>query len=149
MRTLLACLVLVSFVFVACRGGGGGGDDTAQTKALQAAMELFGDDPGTIPPINQDAHCEITVRQPVRAGTTPPPPVPGICNWTMTSVGDTWFITFSETWDCAAFNVEADGYPACSGATGTHSWDFLVDGNLVAMQLADHGHFAPDIVIPN
>jgi hypothetical protein len=141
MRFMIVALMAGGLVLSACAGR-----ESEQTKALRAAIAFQGDDPtASLPLLDQSYQCSITVLLQPTPRATLIPNVFGNCMWKMEQQSNVWYATFSETWSCSDFSAVVANYPPCSRATGTHTWQYLVDSLQHVEPLTDDGNFAPDM----
>jgi hypothetical protein len=146
LRLLIVAMAAAAFMGACGGGSGDSGEDSDQVNALKAALSFAGDDPSAVPPIGETYDCTINpLRQP-DPPASPLLPVHGRCFWDVEAQGDSWIVTFRETWFCQDWTADAAGYPPCDSITGNHEWQYLVDlkGNTVD-QLSSRGQFAPDM----
>lgn len=141
----------VALALSACGGGDGGGDnetaDPEESRVLELAAIYAGDLVSDIPYTDDNYDCTINVRVVPEPPASPLRDVLGRCLWTLEQQSDTnWVVIFRETWFCSDWAAEIEGYPECSGLTGFHEWEYLVDltDNGVNL-LDDRGQFAPDM----
>ncbi len=140
-RTLIVALALTALALAGCSGG-----ESEETKVQKAAMAFFGDNPNVfLPPLNSDFECGIQRGKAPEQGATPYPDTHGTCRWDVVRQGDSWQATFSESWACSDFSLEKSGYASCSGAQGSHAWEWSVDQDLKVVPIKDSGNYAPDM----
>jgi hypothetical protein len=109
-------------------------------RAVQAVLPRHEGDPNNVPPIGNAHSCTLT---PGRGLDN----VQGNCLWTVESQGEQFIVTLRQTWRCEDFSGDFANYPPCSGQTGFHEWEYLVDLDRGSVQLLEErGQFPPDYV---
>lgn len=144
-KVVAAAMASVVLVLGICEGDGKDAQ-TDSERALEIAAIFHGDLYSQIPYTDDYYDCIINVAIVPDPPASPLRDVAGRCFWTVRPQGNSWVVTFRETWFCSDWSAKIQGYPPCNGLTGFHEWQYFVDlRNNTVNLLDDTGQFAPDM----
>jgi len=137
-RSVFVPLAVSTVLALACGGGGLSPEALEAFRAVAQPSELG--TPGPLPPEGRDYDCVLH-----GGGPSPGIEVPGTCRWDVEADGDGWVVTYSETWHCADFRANVQGYSPCDGEAGSHTWRYRVDDRGRYEQVEAFGNFSPSM----